>query len=53
MPPSVNERRLVVRILAMSISAEPIVGADTKKVRVDRHDLAVQLRKLVQPNAGP
>ena len=50
MLPAIDEGRFVARILAMSIGAEPVVRPDAKMVCVDRHDLAVQLRELVQPN---
>lgn len=39
----------MARVMTMSIRTEPIVGADAEKVGVDRYDLAVQFRKLVQP----
>jgi hypothetical protein len=39
--------------MAMTIGAEPVVRPNAKKVGVDRYDLAVQLRKLMQPNPDP
>jgi hypothetical protein len=53
MAPSINKRRLVTRVLAMSIGAKPVVRTDAKKIRVNCDDLAVQLRKLVKPNPDP
>ena len=43
----------MARILAISIRTGPVVRANAKDIRVYRHDLAVQLGKLVQPHPDP